>query len=104
MQWQKSALIDTYINLSVCSDKFIRLTSRPALVWLPAGEAYACVDPSSASGTVVIPSMDFRGNVVKNLSLTFENGRIFHLAKATLTIDGTNIVSEGKLVVTEAIP
>lgn len=162
------------INSGRCAENIT--ASGPASVWLPAGEAYACVDPSSASGTVVIPSMDFRGNVVKNLSLTFENGRItnlkadengeliskslemstgdkdvlsivdiginpnsqplkdsdhyswemagmvtvsignnswaggnvvsdngmiFHLAKATLTIDGKNIVSEGQLVASE---
>jgi aminopeptidase len=51
----------------------------PAQTWLPAGEIYACVDPSSASGTMVIPSMTFRGNVIKNLKLTFTNGRITDL-------------------------
>jgi aminopeptidase len=48
----------------------------PASVWLPAGEVYTCIDPTSASGTVFVPSLDFRGKIVKNLKLTFENGRI----------------------------
>lgn len=53
--------------------------SGPASVWLPAGEAYACVDPSSASGTIVVPSTVFRGTSIKNLKLSFENGRITEL-------------------------
>ena len=48
----------------------------PSMAFLPAGEVYACVDPESASGTVVIPSMSFRGQKVTNLTLQFENGSI----------------------------
>jgi leucyl aminopeptidase (aminopeptidase T) len=48
----------------------------PAMAYLPAGEVYACVDPSSARGTVVVPSVTYRGKVVKDLKLTFEEGRI----------------------------
>jgi aminopeptidase len=50
-----------------------------ASVWLPAGEAYVCVDPTSASGTVVVPSTRFRGVPVSNMRLIFEKGRITSL-------------------------
>jgi leucyl aminopeptidase (aminopeptidase T) len=50
--------------------------SGPASVWLPAGEAYACVKPGSASGTVVVPHTDFRGVPVENLKMTFEMGEM----------------------------
>jgi len=48
----------------------------PSQAWLPAGEVYACVDPASATGTMVVPTTSFRGKTVKNLELTFKNGRI----------------------------
>ncbi len=53
--------------------------SGPAQVWLPAGEVYVCVDPTSATGKVVVPSTTFRGIQIKNLRMTFENGRISDL-------------------------
>lgn len=62
------------INCGRCSENISAF--GPASTWLPAGEAYACVDPSSASGTMVVPSLDFRGNEVKNLKLTFKDGRM----------------------------
>jgi len=52
----------------------------PAQVWLPAGEAYACVESGSASGTLVVPHLSFRGVPVENLRMTFENGRLDKLA------------------------
>jgi leucyl aminopeptidase (aminopeptidase T) len=48
----------------------------PAMAYLPAGEVYACVEPTSAHGTVVVPRVNFRGKEVINLTLTFEEGRI----------------------------
>jgi leucyl aminopeptidase (aminopeptidase T) len=49
-------------------------SSGAASVWLPAGEAYACVDLGSANGTLVVPSMTFRGKPVENLRMQFKNG------------------------------
>ena len=37
---------------------------------------YACVDPASALGTVVVPRVTYRGKDVTNLKLTFKDGRI----------------------------
>ena len=54
--------------------------SGPAQVWLPAGEAYACVDTSSASGTLVVPRTTFRGVHVENLRMTFEEGKVIAMS------------------------
>jgi leucyl aminopeptidase (aminopeptidase T) len=51
----------------------------PAQVWLPAGEAYSGVDETSASGTVFVPHLKFRGVPIDDLRLTFEGGRIASL-------------------------
>lgn len=44
--------------------------------WLPAGESYACVAAGSASGTVVVPFISFRGVHIENLKMTFADGRL----------------------------
>ena len=54
--------------------------SGPANTWLPAGEAYSSVAPTSANGIVVIPKLDFRGTKIRNLKLTFDKGRIVNMA------------------------
>jgi aminopeptidase len=48
--------------------------SGPMQGWLPAGEAYAPIRAGSANGTVVVPSMDFRGSALKNVTMTFKDG------------------------------
>jgi aminopeptidase len=50
--------------------------SGPAQVWLPAGEVYACTNPVSTSGTLVVPSMPFRGATIENLKIKFKKGRM----------------------------
>ena len=50
--------------------------SGSASVWLPAGEAYTAVEPSSANGRLVIPHMSFRGEPIRNLELTFSYGAV----------------------------
>jgi aminopeptidase len=52
----------------------------PSMAFLPAGEVYTCVDPKSATGKLLIPSMSFRGQQVKNLSLTIQDGQIVELS------------------------
>jgi len=44
--------------------------------WLPAGEVYVPVEAGTANGTLVVPEIDIRGQVIKNLKLAFANGRI----------------------------
>ena len=65
------------LNCGQCAENIS--ASGAASVWLPAGEVYVCVDPTSANGTIVIPSMTFRGHIIKNLTLTFQNGHITDL-------------------------
>jgi aminopeptidase len=48
----------------------------PDSVWLPAGEVYVAADPSSASGTLVVPQTWFRNQKIENLRLSFENGKL----------------------------
>jgi leucyl aminopeptidase (aminopeptidase T) len=62
--------------------------TRGSSTWLPAGEAYACVAPGSASGTLVVPFYNFRGQHVENLKMTFEGGRLTAMSADT---------NEGKL-------
>ena len=45
-------------------------------VWLPAGEAYTCLDGATANGTVVVPQTTFRGKEIKNLKVTYRNGKM----------------------------
>jgi len=54
----------------------VQAASGPVNVWFPAGEAYGVVHNSSASGTLVVPSISFRGVKVENLELRFKNGRV----------------------------
>jgi leucyl aminopeptidase (aminopeptidase T) len=54
--------------------------SGPANTWLPAGEVYSSVDPISANGVIVIPKMEFRGTIIKNLKMEFDKGRIVMLS------------------------
>ncbi len=62
------------INAGRTSD-VVRATG-PASAWLPAGEAYACVRPGSATGTVVVPHTVWRGVPVENLKVTFQEGHV----------------------------
>jgi leucyl aminopeptidase (aminopeptidase T) len=50
--------------------------NRPEQVWLPAGEVYTAPDVSSVNGTIVSPMAEYRGIKIKDLRLTFENGRV----------------------------
>jgi leucyl aminopeptidase (aminopeptidase T) len=58
----------------------VTAATGPSSTWLPAGEAYACVKPGSASGKLVVPYLRFRGEAIENLELTFEAGQMVGLA------------------------
>jgi leucyl aminopeptidase (aminopeptidase T) len=66
------------INAGNTSD--VVQASGPAQVWLPAGEAYVCVDNGSANGTLVVPQITFRGVPISNLRMKFERGRMTDLS------------------------
>lgn len=55
----------------------------PAMTFLPAGELGICLSPDSANGTLAVPTARFRGEVVKNLRMTFKNGRVVSLSADT---------------------
>ena len=44
--------------------------------WLPAGDAFIAVDPSSANGSVVVPTYYYNGEKIQNLTLKFKDGHI----------------------------
>ncbi|MBK3519079.1 aminopeptidase [Carboxylicivirga marina] len=52
----------------------------PTAAWLPAGEVYACVDPQSANGLLVIPHYTYNGEILTDLKMTFENGVLTDLS------------------------
>ncbi|NND60242.1 MAG: aminopeptidase [Gammaproteobacteria bacterium] len=54
----------------------VEVAVGPRQVWLPAGEAYAIVEPGSAQGTLVVRKAMFRGKPIENLKLRFDNGRL----------------------------
>ncbi len=62
------------INAGRVSD--VVAPTGPRSVWLPAGEAYACAQAGSATGTLVVPFLNFRGVGIENLKLTFAGGRL----------------------------
>ncbi len=81
----------TDLRLALLSDRKILMSDgqihavpsgKPEQVWLPAGEVYTAPDAASANGTVVVPMADYRGIKIKNLRLTFTNGRVTHLEAA----------------------
>jgi len=55
---------------------------RPQQVWLPAGEVYTAPDVASVNGTVVVPAAEYRGLKIRNLRLSFENGRLTRIEAA----------------------
>ncbi len=66
------------------SDGQIRATpvDRPEQVWLPAGEVYTAPDAASVNGTVIVPMAEYRGIKIKDLRLTFENGKVTQIQAA----------------------
>jgi leucyl aminopeptidase (aminopeptidase T) len=55
---------------------------KPEQVWLPAGEVYTAPEVASVNGTVVVPAAQYRGIKIKDLRLTFENGRLTRIEAA----------------------
>jgi aminopeptidase len=44
--------------------------------WLPAGDAFTAIDPTSANGVIVIPAYYFNAQKFTNLKIDFSNGTI----------------------------
>ena len=58
------------------------------LTWLPAGEVYALIDPTSAEGKIVETRHLFEGEDVKDLTLTIKGGKVTEMtAKPSKAFD-----------------
>lgn len=58
------------------------------LTWLPAGEVYALIDPTSAEGKIVVTRHLFEGEDVKDLTLTIKGGKVTEMtAKPSKAFD-----------------
>lgn len=64
------------VNDGVITPEKAKAGGAAAMVWLPAGEVYARTLPGTATGTVVVPSVVFENEVITNLELTFEKGKL----------------------------
>jgi len=64
--------VEPRINCGRPDDNIVASGSMES--WLPAGEAYAPIRAGSANGTVVVPSMSFRGTPLENVKMKFKDG------------------------------
>ena len=67
------------INDGVISSDDVRAGKAACEVWLPAGEVYCTVVPDTAEGTIVIDRHYFQGQEIRDLRLTFKNGRLTNM-------------------------
>lgn len=67
------------INDGVISADDVRAGKAACQVWLPAGEVYCTVVPNTAEGTIVIDRHYFQGQEIRDLRLTFKNGRLTNM-------------------------
>jgi aminopeptidase len=58
---------------------------RPPFVYLPAGEGFTCINPTSANGTLIVPFTEFRGAPIRDLRLTIRNGVVTSFASPSDT-------------------
>ncbi|MFQ5805279.1 MAG: aminopeptidase [Phycisphaerae bacterium] len=65
-----------HINDGVISRDDLRRGKAACQVWLPAGEVFLAPVPGTADGTVVVDRHHFRGREIRDLRLTFKNGKL----------------------------
>ena len=75
-------LSDQPARINAGRTRDVDVSSGPAQVWLPAGEAYGCIEPGSAQGTLVVERTMFRGQPIKNLKMTFKDGAMTKMSAA----------------------
>lgn len=71
-----------HVNDGVISADDVRTGKAACQVWLPAGEVYLAPVPGTAEGTVIIDRHYFHGREIRDLRLTFKDGKITSM-KAT---------------------
>jgi leucyl aminopeptidase (aminopeptidase T) len=60
----------------VISPEELKEGGAKLLTWLPAGEVYALIDPTSAEGKIVVTRHLFEGEDVNDLTLTIAGGKV----------------------------
>lgn len=55
-------------------------TKGSTFAWLPAGDAFIAVDPSSAAGTIAMPAYYWNNQKYTNLKIEFQNGQILKIS------------------------
>ncbi len=65
-----------FVSDGVISDEEMELGGAAGMVWLPAGEVYTTPVPGTAEGTVVVDHYFFQGHDIRDLTLTFEAGKL----------------------------
>ena len=65
-----------HVNDGVISSDDIRLGKAACQVWLPAGEVFCSVVPDTADGTIVVDRHYFRGREIRDLRMTFKQGKL----------------------------
>jgi len=65
-----------FISDGVISAEDMQRGSAGCLVWLPAGEVFVTPVPGTAEGKVVVERQLFQGKEIKNLTLSFKEGKL----------------------------
>lgn len=66
------------------------------LTWLPAGEVYALIDPTSAEGKIVVTRHLFEGEDIKDLTLIIKGGKVTEMtAKPSKAFDRLKALFDG---------
>ncbi len=65
-----------FVSDGVISDEEMELGGAACQVWHPAGEVYTTPVPGTAEGTVVVDHHFYQGQEIRNLTLTFEAGKL----------------------------
>ncbi len=68
-----------FVSDGVISAADVATGGPAAQVWLPAGEVYVTPQPGTASGTLFLPRLPFRGQDIRGLSLRFEAGKLVEM-------------------------
>ena len=65
-----------FISDGVISEDDLQTGGAACQVWLPAGEVYLTPMPGTAEGTIVVERQYYNGKTIKNLKLTFSEGKM----------------------------
>jgi len=66
----------SFLSDGVISEEDIEIGGAACQVWLPAGEVYLAPVSGTANGLAVVDRLFYQGKEIKNLKLTFKNGKL----------------------------